>query len=68
MPPWRAMAMAIRASVTVSIALDSSGMESSTLRLSRVIVLTRLGTTSDSPGCSRTSSNVRPSGTIRGDS
>ena len=26
MPPWRAMAMAILASVTVSIAADSSGM------------------------------------------
>src|SRR5215212_3424034 len=42
MPPSRAMAIAIRASVTVSIALDSSGMDNSTLRVSRVIVLTRL--------------------------
>ncbi len=50
MPPWRAMAIAIRASVTVSIALDSSGMDNSMLRVSFVRVLTRLGTTSDSPG------------------
>src|SRR5687767_11565845 len=55
----------MRASVTVSIPADSSGMESSTLRVSRVTVLTRLGTTSDSPGCSNTSSNVRPRGTVR---
>ena len=65
MPPWRAMAIAIRASVTVSIALESSGMGSSMLRVSRVRVSTRLGTTSDSPGWSSTSSKVRPSGTTR---
>ena len=67
-PPSRAIAIAIRASVTVSMALDTSGMESSTLRVIRVMVFTRLGTTSDSPGWSRTSSKVRPSGTVRADS
>ena len=47
---------------------ESSGIDSSMLRVSRVFVLTRLGTMSDSPGCSSTSSKVRPSGTVRADS
>ena len=51
MPPWRAIAIAIRASVTVSIALDTSGMaQRDPLRVSRVAVSTSLGTTSDSAG------------------
>ena len=34
MPPWRAIAMAMRASVTVSIAADSSGVATSIRRVS----------------------------------
>jgi hypothetical protein len=45
-----AMAMAMRDSVTVSIALDMSGMRSDSSRVSRVGVSTSLGTTSVSPG------------------
>ena len=56
MPPTRAMAIAIRASVTVSIALESSGTASRMRRVSRVLVSTSVGTTSDAPGISRTSS------------
>jgi hypothetical protein len=44
MPPWRAMATAMRASVTVSIAAETSGMRSVMFRESRVVV-------SASPGC-----------------
>ena len=62
MPPWRAIAMAMRDSVTVSMALDSSGMRSESSRVSRVVVSTSLGMTSVSPGSSRTSSKVSPSG------
>ena len=61
MPPWRAIAMAMRASVTVSMAAETSGIRSVMLRVSRVLVSTSLGTTSDSDGCSSTSSNVSPS-------
>ena len=57
----RAMAMAIRASVTVSIAEEINGTRSTMLRDSRLVVSTSLGTTSDAPGSSSTSSNVRPS-------
>jgi len=56
MPPSRAIAMAMRDSVTVSIALDSSGIRSEISRVSRVVVSTSLGMTSVSPGRSRTSS------------
>ncbi len=50
------MAMAIRDSVTVSIALDSSGT-CTLIRLdTRELVVTALGTTSLSPGSSSTSS------------
>jgi hypothetical protein len=55
-PPMRAMAMAMRASVTVSMALESSGTASRMPRVSRLLVSTSAGTTSDSPGMSRTSS------------
>jgi hypothetical protein len=50
MPPSRAIAIAIRASVTVSIAAESTGMVKPMFRVRRVLVLTRLGTMSDSPG------------------
>jgi len=65
MPPCRAIAMAIRASVTVSMGLETSGIARVTERLSRVVVLTRLGMISDSAGCNSTSSKVSPSGTTR---
>ena len=56
MPPTRAMAMAIRASVTVSIALESSGTASRMRRVTWLLVSTSVGTMSDAPGMSRTSS------------
>ena len=56
MPPWRAMAIAIRDSVTVSIAAETSGMRSEISRVSRAVVSTSDGITSVSPGSSRTSS------------
>ena len=56
MPPWRAMAIAIRDSVTVSMALEISGTRSEISRVSRVVVSTSLGMTSVSPGSSSTSS------------
>src|SRR3954447_15051225 len=59
-PPWRAMAIAIRASVTVSIALESNGVRRVIDLDSRVDVSTSLGITSDAAGSSRTSSNVSP--------
>ena len=62
MPPSRAIATAIRASVTVSIAADSSGTRTEISRVSREVVSTSDGTTSVSCGRSRTSSNVSASG------
>ncbi len=50
------MAIAIRASVTVSIAAETIGSRSDTPRVSREVVSTSLGTTSVSFGSSRTSS------------
>ena len=50
MPPWRAIAIAIRDSVTVSIALEISGVRRVIPRVSRVRVSTSLGMTSVSPG------------------
>src|SRR5581483_4346480 len=61
MPPTRARAIASRASVTVSIAAETTGIASSIPRVSRVRVETSFGSTSDSAGTSRTSSNARPS-------
>ena len=55
-PPWRAMAMAIRASVTVSIAAESNGMAMVMERVSRVAVDASAGITSDAAGTRRTSS------------
>jgi hypothetical protein len=56
MPPCRAIAIAIRASVTVSMAADSRGTATDISRVSREAVSTSVGTTSVSPGSSRTSS------------
>src|SRR5690242_3173109 len=50
------------ASVTVSIADDRIGMLSGISRVSFVRVSAWLGKTDDCNGCSRTSSNVSPSG------
>ena len=50
MPPCRAMAIAIRASVTVSMAAEMSGHLIEISRVSRVVVSTSLGMTSVSPG------------------
>ena len=55
-PPRRAIAIAIRDSVTVSIAEDSSGAASRIRRVSRVEVSASLGMTSVCPGRSMTSS------------
>ena len=60
-PPCRAMAIAIRPSVTVSIGLDSNGVRSMIDRDSRVAVFASLGRMSDAAGTSSTSSKVRPS-------
>ena len=59
-PPWRAIAMAIRASVTVSMALETSGSWTEMFLDTRDEVSTSLGTTSDSAGTRRTSSKVSP--------
>ena len=55
-PPCRAMAMAMRASVTVSMAEVTRGTRSVIVRVSRVVVSTSVGNTSVSPGSRRTSS------------
>ncbi len=52
------MAIARRASVTVSMAEEMIGMLSVRLRVSLAFVMTWLGSTSDGPGRSNTSSNV----------
>ena len=61
-PPSWASAIAMSASVTVSIADDRIGMLSGISRVRKVRVSAWLGSTEDSSGCSRTSSNVSPSG------
>src|SRR5436309_3301015 len=61
MPPARASATARRASVTVSIAAERTGIASEIPRVRRVTVETSLGRTCDSAGTSRTSSKVSPS-------
>lgn len=55
-PPWRAIAMAMRASVTLSMAAESSGTFTRTLREMREEVSICSGAMSDAPGSSRTSS------------
>ena len=61
MPPSRASAIAVRASVTVSIAAETIGISSSIVRVRRVRVETSPGSTPDSEGTSSTSSKVSPS-------
>ena len=61
-PPACAIAIARRASVTVSIAADTRGTLRWIVLVSRLRVSTWLGSTRDRAGTSRTSSNVRPSG------
>ncbi len=61
MPPSRATAIAMRASVTVSMAAEQTGIASEIERLKRVAVEASFGSTWDSAGTSRTSSNVNPS-------
>ena len=58
-PPACAMAMARRASVTVSMADEMIGMLSSIWRVSRVRISTSPGMTKEWPGCNSTSSKVR---------
>ena len=60
MPPWRAMATAIRASVTVSIGDETSGTRTEIRLETHDDVSTSDGITSLWFGCSRTSSKVRP--------
>ncbi len=60
-PPSRASAIAMRASVTVSIAADTIGDSSTIVRVRRDAVETSFGRTDDSAGTSRTSSKVSPS-------
>ncbi len=60
MPPSCAITIAISASVTVSIAADSTGMLSAMPRVSRVRGSAIDGTISLSAGQSSTSSKVRP--------
>ena len=57
------MEMAILDSVTVSIPAAISGILSLIFLVKYVAILVFLGSTSDSPGKSRTSSNVKPSPT-----
>ena len=60
MPPNCAMAIAICASVTVSIAEDRIGMLSRMPRVSSVRVSAWLGSTAEAAGVRSTSSKVRP--------
>ena len=62
MPPAWAMAMARRASVTVSMAEEMMGMFRLMARVRRERTSTWLGTTSEWPGRSSTSSKVSASG------
>ena len=62
MPPACAMAIAILASVTVSMAEATTGIFSVIPRVMRVRISTSDGSTSDSPGLSSTSSKVKASG------
>jgi hypothetical protein len=54
------MEIAMRDSVTVSIALDTNGILIEIFFVTKADVSTSLGTTSEIPGKSRTSSKVRP--------
>src|SRR5258707_6474208 len=59
MPPARAIAIAISASVTVSIAAETSGMLSGMFLVKRLWISTFFGCTADCRGTSSTSSKVR---------
>ena len=61
MPPTRAMAMAIGASVTLSMAADTRGTASSMSPAKRAVVSTGSGRTLRYPGTMTTSSNVSAS-------
>ena len=61
MPPFWAMAMAMGASVTVSMAEARIGMLRWIERVSRDAMLTSVGITEDAAGRRSTSSKVRPS-------
>src|SRR3569832_2388377 len=65
MPPSCARAMARRASVTVSIAADTSGMLSDISRVSRVLSSTSRGSTVEWARTNSTSSKVSASSTTR---
>ena len=58
MPPACAMAIAISYSVTVSIAADISGKLRKMSLVTRLPILTSVGSTSERAGCSSTSSKV----------
>src|SRR5262249_18366279 len=60
-PPAWAMAMAVRASVIVSIAALTSGTLSCMVRVSAVLTSASLGIKSDAAGTKSTSSKVNPS-------
>src|SRR5713101_2404111 len=60
-PPWRAMAIARRDSVTVSMAAEASGIFRASFLAKFVVVSASPGSTDDLPGKSSTSSKVRPS-------
>ncbi len=62
MPPACAMAIAIFASVTVSMAEATTGRFSAIERVMWVRISTSEGSTSDRPGLSSTSSKVKASG------
>ena len=64
MPPACAMAMASRASVTVSMAAERIGMLSSMSPAMRVRTSVSPGMTSEWPGCSSTSSKVSASAPV----
>ena len=61
MPPACAMAIAICASVTVSMAEAAIGILSPMPRVMRVRISTSEGSTSDRPGLMSTSSKAKPS-------
>jgi hypothetical protein len=57
------MAIAIRDSVTVSMADETNGIRNEIKLVNRLVVSTSLGTTSLASGKSKTSSKVRPNPT-----
>ena len=61
MPPAWAIAIAMRLSVTVSIALESSGIFMRMDCVTRVVVSAVEGSTVDAPGTNKTSSKVSAS-------